>query len=86
MCHQAVGLIGAELERRGIVTASLTMLPEITRKVRPPRALEVPFALGYALGRPMEPELQRSVLRELLKVCRQTEVPYLGRIEDSAIQ
>ena len=32
----------AEIERAGIATASITLLPEITRKVRPPRALAVP--------------------------------------------
>ena len=58
MCHQTVGLVAGELERRGIATTSITMLPEITRKVRTPRALAVPFPLGYPLGRSGDSELQ----------------------------
>jgi hypothetical protein len=52
MCHQAVGLIQAEIERLGIPTASITLLPEVTRAVRPPRALSLPYPLGYPLGAP----------------------------------
>ena len=78
MCHQAVGLIQAELERRGIRTASITMLPEVTEAVRPPRALSVPFALGYPLGRPSDPLLQVSVLRALLALATRDGVPLIA--------
>jgi hypothetical protein len=57
-----VCLIAAELERRGIATTSVTALPEVTRKVGIPRALEVPYALGYPLGRPRDAELQTRIL------------------------
>jgi len=77
MCHQAVGLVGAELERRGIVTVSVTMLPEITRKVRPPRALAVPYPLGYPLGAPNDPAVQRAVLVRLLTLAERADVPVL---------
>jgi hypothetical protein len=63
MCHQTVGLIAGELERRGIATTSITMLREITEKVRTPRALSVPYALGYPLGKPGESGLQTRILR-----------------------
>lgn len=63
MCHQTVGLIAGELERRGIATTSVTTLKEITEKVRTPRALAVPFALGYPLGRPNDPDLQTRILK-----------------------
>lgn len=78
MCHQVVGLVQAELERRGIVTASLTLLPEITRKVRPPRALAVPYPLGYPLGAPDDLPRQRAILRALLGLCHATAVPALA--------
>jgi hypothetical protein len=77
MCHQAVGLIQAEIERRGITTASITVLPEVTRAVRPPRALAVPFALGYPLGAPDEPQLQLEILRALLALLPDGNVPVL---------
>lgn len=63
MCHQTVGLIAGELERRGIATTSVTVLDEITAKVRTPRALAVPYALGYPLGEPGNPDLQTRILR-----------------------
>ena len=70
-----MGLAQAELERRGIVTASITMLPEITRKIRPPRALAVPYPLGFPLGRAGDPETQTAVLRALLALLHREEVP-----------
>jgi hypothetical protein len=47
MCNQAVSLIAAEIERRGIPTVCVILLREIAERVRPPRALSVPFPLGY---------------------------------------
>jgi hypothetical protein len=63
MCHQTVGLIAGALERRGIATTSVTVLREITEKVRTPRALAVPYALGYPLGKPGDQDLQTRILR-----------------------
>lgn len=77
MCHQVVGLVQAELERAGVVTASITLLPEITRKVRPPRALAVPYRLGFPLGEARRPEVQRAILVELLELTRREDVPVL---------
>ncbi len=77
MCHQAVGLIQAEIERQGIPTASITMLPEVTRSVRPPRALSVPYPLGYPLGAPLDAGLQRRILRALLALTGVEAVPVL---------
>lgn len=55
-------LIAAELERRGIATTSVTALPEVTRKVGMPRALDVPYPLGYPLGTPGDAALQTRIL------------------------
>jgi hypothetical protein len=81
MCHQAVGLIQAEIERCGIATASITLLPEVTRAVRPPRALSVPFPLGYPLGAPDDPRLQRRVLRAMLALADEEDVPALRSLD-----
>ena len=75
MCHQTVGLVGGELERRGMVTVCVSLLPEITLKLRPPRALEVPYPLGYPLGKPKDPPLQRRILRALLALAPRDDVP-----------
>ncbi len=63
MCHQTVGLLAGEIERRGIATTSVTTLREVTGKVRPPRALFVPFPLGYPLGRAGDADIQARILR-----------------------
>jgi hypothetical protein len=57
------------------VTASITMLPEITARVRPPRALAVPYLLGYPLGEPGNRELQTRILRALLALALRSDVP-----------
>jgi hypothetical protein len=59
------------------------MLPELTRKVQPPRALAVPYALGYPFGLPSVPDLQRSVLRALLSLCQRDDVPLLENFKSN---
>jgi hypothetical protein len=53
------------------------MLPEITRRVRAPRALAVPYPLGFPLGPPLAPGVQLTVLRAMLSLCERTDVPLL---------
>ena len=74
---QTVGLAQATIEDRGIPTASITMLAEITEKIRPPRALSVPYPLGFPLGEANNPELQTEVLRQLLALLERNDVPVL---------
>ena len=69
MCNQTVGLIAAELERRGIPTVTLQLLRSIAEAVKPPRGLWVPFPHGYPLHKPSEPELQKRVMRRALRMA-----------------
>jgi hypothetical protein len=62
MCNQTVGLIAAEFERRGISTVCIELLREVAERVRPPRALFVPYPHGYPLGAPNDPALQRRII------------------------
>ena len=62
MCTQTVSLIAAEIERQGIATTCIVLLREVAKRVRPPRALFVPFRHGYPLGEPHNVELQRKVI------------------------
>ena len=62
MCNQAVSLIAAELERQGIATVCIILLRFVAERVRPPRALAVPFRHGYPLGAPNDAALQREVM------------------------
>jgi len=68
MCNQAVSLVAAEIERLGIPTVVLQLLREVAVKVRPPRALFVPFAHGYPLDVPGSPERQQAVLEAALRL------------------
>jgi len=63
-----VGLIASVFENRGIPTASITLLKEVTEKVRPPRSLFVPFPLGFPLGKPNHPDLQKKVAMQALSL------------------
>lgn len=77
MCNQTVGLVQGVLEEFGVATVSLTLLPEVTRKVQPPRALSVPFPFGYPLGKPFERVLQRSIILKALALLARTDLPVL---------
>jgi hypothetical protein len=74
---QTVGLAQATIEERGIPTASITMLAKITEKIRPPRALAVPYPLGFPLGEANNRELQTAILRQLLALLERDDVPVL---------
>jgi hypothetical protein len=74
MCNQAVSLVAAELERRGITTVVIQFLRVIAEKVRPPRALWVPFPHGYALGRPHDVGLQHQVIEAALRLVEDRSV------------
>jgi len=61
-----VGLIQRVIEAAGISTISITLSKEITRKVRPPRAVFTGFPLGHPVGYPGESRSQLETLRVLL--------------------
>jgi hypothetical protein len=71
MCSQAVCLMAAELERRGISTVAIVLLREVAETVRPPRALFVPFRHGYPLEKPGDPVRQRAVLEAMLAMLEE---------------
>jgi hypothetical protein len=50
---------------------------EHTEKIRPPRALWVPFELGRPFGAPNNPEFQKDVLRALLALFEHPSGPVL---------
>ncbi len=63
-----MGLVAAELERRGISTVVIQLLRLVAQKVRPPRALYVPFQHGYPLDSPNDPQKQHAVLAAALSL------------------
>lgn len=78
MCNQSVGLIASVIEKAGIPTVGLSLLQMVTRKVRPPRSLFVPFPFGYPLGKPNVAKLQHQIIRSALDLLESpAELPIL---------
>ena len=68
-------MIQRAVEEVGISTVSITLLEDITRKVKPPRALIVPYSFGHPLGEPNNPELQHTIIAETLALLQDDETP-----------
>ena len=81
MCNQSVGLIQRELEYAGITTVSISLLREITEKIRPPRALFVPFPLGYPLGEPNNSALQTRIIQAAFALLTRNDNPVFESFE-----
>jgi len=62
-----VGLIQRAIEEKGIRTASITHLPNVTEKVRPPRSLFLRFPLGRSFGQAGASELQKNILWDAIQ-------------------
>jgi hypothetical protein len=77
MCNQTVCLIQAELERAGIAAVSLSLLREVTEKLRPSRALFMPYPLGYPLGEPGNAALQHRIIAAALALLERNGAPIL---------
>jgi D-proline reductase (dithiol) PrdB len=61
---------------KGIPTVLITVSPEVSAQMRPPRALYPKgFKVGNSLGRPGMRELQRKVLQDALKLFTENTRP-----------
>ena len=77
-------MLARALEQAGVATTSISLVREHTEKVKPPRALFVPFPFGMALGRPGDPELQHRVLRAALDLLAEPAGPVLRDFPEDA--
>jgi hypothetical protein len=75
MCHQTVSLIQTAVERAGIATVSISLLREVTDRLRPPRALFVPYPLGIPLGEPGNQSLQHRIISKALSLLQRIDTP-----------
>ena len=61
---------------RGIPTVLITVSPEVSAQMRPPRALYPKgFKIGNSMGRPNMRELQRAVLKDALQLLSENTRP-----------
>ncbi len=61
-----MSLVSATIEQGGIPTVVLQFIRDITLKMKPPRALVVPYRHGYPLGEPHNIRLQKDILHSAL--------------------
>ena len=59
---------------------SVTVAPDVTAHVKPPRAVFVPFRMGHHFGVPFHTEVQRQVIRAALDLI--TTATVSGTIVD----
>ncbi|MDE0041850.1 MAG: hypothetical protein OXT74_07435 [Candidatus Poribacteria bacterium] len=68
-------MIQRAVEAAGISTVSITLIEDITKKVKPPRALAVPYGFGHPLGEPNNSELQHAIIAEALELLEDKTPP-----------
>lgn len=65
------------MEEEGLPTTQISLVRPHTEKIRPPRALWVPFELGRPIGQPNDPDFQKRVLRACLGLLDAPSGPVL---------
>ncbi|MSP68115.1 MAG: hypothetical protein EXQ96_08515 [Alphaproteobacteria bacterium] len=71
-------------EQEGLATTTIALVRPHAERIRPPRALWVPFELGRPLGVPNDPAFQRRVLRAALDLLRRPAGPVLEDYPEEA--
>lgn len=72
------------LERQGLPTVVISLIREHTARMKPPRALHVPFQLGRPFGAPGVPDFQRRVLTAALGLLKRCDGPILEDFPETA--
>lgn len=62
-----MGLLQRTIEAEGIPTIGVTLQKEVTKKVKPPRAVYLHYPFGHPLGDAFQVKQQRTILLEALK-------------------
>jgi len=73
-------------EQQGLSTVMVGLIPQHVARMRPPRALVVPFELGRPFGAPNQPALQSEVLEATLDLLQQASSPPFVAEFDTAIE
>tara|TARA_B100000212_G_C26954855_1_gene355936 strand:+ start:103 stop:318 length:216 start_codon:yes stop_codon:yes gene_type:complete len=69
MCPQAVGLIQKSCEENNIICSTISIIDEITKRLKIKRYLSVPYALGYPLGQTKNFNEQKENIKKLLNLA-----------------
>jgi hypothetical protein len=77
-------VLARAIEEAGLPTSAIVLIKEQAERVKPPRALFVPFPFGFALGKPDDPEFQHRVLAAALELFKSESAPVLAAFPDAA--
>ena len=70
-----MGLVQRAIETAGLPTIGITLQREITRRVRPPRALSLRYPFGHPMGEAFAKAQQRTILVDALRALESVSVP-----------
>ena len=70
-----MGLIQRAIEAAGIPTIGITLQKEVTRKVKPPRALYLRYPFGHPMGEAFAVRQQRAILLAALGALETLTAP-----------
>jgi hypothetical protein len=75
-------VLARAIEEVGLPTVAIVLIREHAQRVKPPRALWVPFPFGFALGKPDDPPFQHEVLSAALGLLSVDTGPVLVDFPD----
>lgn len=70
-----MGLIQRAIEAAGIPTVGISILREVTEKVRPPRTLFLRYPFGHPMGEAFQVAQQRTILLDALNALESIREP-----------
>ena len=79
-----MSVLARVFEEHGITTTTIAMVREHAERVKPPRALFVPFFFGFALGAPNDAEQQHQVLESAFGLLKAGKGPVLEDFPDDS--
>ena len=79
-----MSVLARVFEAAGLTTVAIALVREHAERVRPPRALWVPFYFGYALGKPDAAAFQHQVISAALGMLDAPRGPVLADYPDEA--
>ncbi len=80
LCHQSTALVARALEDAGVATMMLAVARDVVDMVRPPRAVYYKGTFGSVAGHPSQPEYQRRILDESLRLLEPFDQPGVRKL------
>ncbi len=75
-------MLARAIEEQGLPTVTLALIREHAERVKPPRALWVPYPFGYALGKANDPAFQHRIIAAALGLFAQPSGPVLAEFTE----